>query len=264
MDALNISAIDGMDGHKFEYFCANLLQKVGFSDVKVTPGSGDQGVDVLAVKDGIKYAIQCKNYANPLGNTPVQEVSAGKQFYGCHVGVVLTNSTFTQGAVQLANATNVLLWDRRKLKELISAAGGLESFGIYSVNNNSHSNNHVSNNYYGNGMQIVQNHTTKAKYIRGGLHSLSIICLCMSIICVFPIALCWTTFEKGDVVVSCACELLLLVHGIMFNILSKSTKKDFDVVIFGKRIPKQWLVAICIIIDWVCIVGTMSMIGTLK
>ena len=125
-----ISAIDGMEGHEFEYFCADLLRKVGFSEVTVTRGSGDQGVDILATKDGIKYAIQCKNYASALSNTPVQEVSAGKQFYGCHVGVVMTNSTFTPGAIQLAAATNVLLWDRRKLDELISMAGGLESLGI--------------------------------------------------------------------------------------------------------------------------------------
>lgn len=125
-----ISAIDGMEGHEFEYFCADLLRKIGFSDVSVTPGSGDQGVDVLASKDGIKYAIQCKNYASALSNTPVQEVSAGKQFYGCHVGVVMTNSTFTPGAIQLANATNVLLWDRTKLEELVGQAGGLESFNL--------------------------------------------------------------------------------------------------------------------------------------
>ena len=131
---IGISAVDGMEGHEFEHFCADLLRKVGFLDVKVTPGSGDQGVDILATKDDIKYAVQCKNYISTLGNKPVQEVSAGKQFYGCHVGVVMTNSTFTPGAIQLAVATNVLLWDRNKLEELIFKAGGLESFGLYTDN----------------------------------------------------------------------------------------------------------------------------------
>ena len=28
----NISVIDNMDGHNFEYFCADLLRKVGFYD----------------------------------------------------------------------------------------------------------------------------------------------------------------------------------------------------------------------------------------
>lgn len=117
----SIRSIDGMDGHQFEYFCADLLRKNEFHEVRVTSGSGDQGVDILAVKDGIRYAIQCKNYASALGNTPIQEVVAGRQFYNCHVGVVLTNSTFTPGAIKLAGATGVLLWDREKLAELMNA-----------------------------------------------------------------------------------------------------------------------------------------------
>ena len=118
----DIFLIDEMEGHEFEYFCAEILRKNGFSEVSVTKASGDQGVDVLAVKGGIKYAIQCKNYASPLSNTPVQEVNAGKTFYNCHVGVVMTNSTFTTGAKTLAEATGVLLWDRAVLQEMIENA----------------------------------------------------------------------------------------------------------------------------------------------
>lgn len=109
-------SIDLMEGHDFEYWCAGLLRKIGFSHVEVTPGSNDQGVDILAQKDGVKYAIQCKRYSHDLGNTPVQEVHAGKAMYNCHVGVVLTNQHFTTGAKQLAKATGVLLWDRDWIK----------------------------------------------------------------------------------------------------------------------------------------------------
>lgn len=114
-----VSEIDGMEGHEFEHYCANLLKKNGFLNVSVTRGSGDQGVDVLAEKDGVKYAVQCKNYASALGNTPVQEVNAGKIYYKCHVGVVMTNSTFTSGARELAAATGVLLWDRTVLQNMM-------------------------------------------------------------------------------------------------------------------------------------------------
>ena len=116
-------SIADMSGVDFEHFCADLLRLNGFSDVSVTPSSGDQGVDIIAKKDGVKYAIQCKHYSSPVGNTPVQEVSAGKLYYHCHVGVVLTNSIFTKSATELANATNVLLWDSYKLHELIKNAG---------------------------------------------------------------------------------------------------------------------------------------------
>lgn len=115
--------VDGMEGHDFEYWCANLLKKNGFSNVEVTRGSGDQGVDVLAKFGDAKYAIQCKCYSFDLGNKPVQEVNAGKAFYHCHIGVVMTNRYFTAGAKEIAEATGVLLWDRDTLKRLIKNGG---------------------------------------------------------------------------------------------------------------------------------------------
>lgn len=111
--------IDTMEGHDFEYWTADLLRTSGFYNVEVTRGSGDQGVDVLAQKDGIKYAIQCKCYSSNLGNTPIQEVNAGKMFYHCQVAAVITNQYFTQGAKELAEATGVLLWDRDWIHKMV-------------------------------------------------------------------------------------------------------------------------------------------------
>lgn len=39
-----------MDGHQFEYACASILRSKGFSIVKVTKASGDQGIDIIAHK----------------------------------------------------------------------------------------------------------------------------------------------------------------------------------------------------------------------
>ena len=116
----DMSRIDKMEGHEFERFVASLLRKLNYQKVEVTPGSGDQGVDVLAEKDGVRYAIQCKCYSSDLGNTPVQEINTGKTIYRCHVGIVVTNRYFTQGAREAAKATGVLLWDRTKLEQLIA------------------------------------------------------------------------------------------------------------------------------------------------
>nr|DAW13376.1 MAG TPA: Restriction endonuclease [Caudoviricetes sp.] len=119
--------VDHMDGHRFEKYCATVLQKNGFINVSVTPGSGDQGVDVIAEKEGVRYAVQCKCYSSALGNTPVQEVCAGKSMYNCHVGVVMTNNYFTAGAKQLAEKNGILLWDRDKLQQMIDSAISEES-----------------------------------------------------------------------------------------------------------------------------------------
>lgn len=100
----------GMDGHDYEYYCAELLRRKGFSRVSVTRGSGDQGIDIIAYANKKKFGIQCKYYSKPVGNSAVQEACAGAMFYGCNVAAVMTNNGFTESAVELAAATGVLLW----------------------------------------------------------------------------------------------------------------------------------------------------------
>ncbi len=104
--------MDEMEGHDFEYYCADLLKDNGFLEVEVTKGSGDFGADILAEKDGITYAFQCKCYDKPIGVKAVQEIYAGRDYYGRMVGVVMTNQYFTQPAVELAQKLNIMLWDR--------------------------------------------------------------------------------------------------------------------------------------------------------
>lgn len=115
----DIRSLDEIEGHDFEYYCAELLKKRGFEEVSVTKGSGDYGVDVLAEKDGVTYAIQCKAYTTPVGVKAVQEAYAGREFYDRMVGAVLTNQYFTKPAVEAAKKLKILLWDRGYLDSMI-------------------------------------------------------------------------------------------------------------------------------------------------
>ena len=118
-------AFDLMEGHDFEYYCAELLKKSGFQEVEVTKGSGDYGVDILASRDGVTYAIQCKCYTAPVGVKAVQEVYAGRDYYDRMVGAVLTNQYFTQPAVEAAGKLKILLWDRGYLEDMAEECGAL-------------------------------------------------------------------------------------------------------------------------------------------
>lgn len=111
-------AFDLMEGHDFEYYCAELLKKRGFQDVEVTRGSGDYGIDILAEKEGVTYAVQCKCYTAPVGVKAIQEAYAGKAYYDRMVGAVLTNQYFTQPAVEAAGRLKILLWDRGYLESM--------------------------------------------------------------------------------------------------------------------------------------------------
>lgn len=96
------------DGHEFEHWVSEQLQKFGW-DCKVSQGSGDQGIDVLASKQGVSVGIQCKLYSGNVGNKAVQEAHAGIGFYEVSQAVVLTNSKYTPSAEKLAMSLGVLL-----------------------------------------------------------------------------------------------------------------------------------------------------------
>lgn len=113
-----VHEMDELEGHDFEYYCADLLKKDSFDNVEVTKGSGDFGVDILAEKDGITYAFQCKCYDDTVGVKAVQEVYAGRDYYDRMVGVVMTNQYFTEPAQMMAVKLRIVLWDRDKLDEL--------------------------------------------------------------------------------------------------------------------------------------------------
>ena len=111
---------DCMNGYDFELFCTDLLYKNGFSSVIRTPGSGDHGIDILAEKDGISYAIQCKCYSENIGNKAIQEAHTGKSIYKRDIAVVLSNRYFTDQAIEEARLLGVKLWDRNILIQLIN------------------------------------------------------------------------------------------------------------------------------------------------
>ena len=117
---------DEMEGHDFEYYCADLLERRGFENVTVTKGSGDYGVDILAEREGVAYGIQCKRYEGSIGTKAVQEAYSGMAYYDCDEAIVLTNSFFTPQATEAAEKLGVILWDR---EALIHLAAGREPSG---------------------------------------------------------------------------------------------------------------------------------------
>lgn len=118
---LTMADLDRMEGHDFEYACADILSANGYSDVQVTQASGDYGIDVLASKNGNLYAIQCKCYQSAVGNHAVQEAYAGAAYYGGRIPVVMTNQNFTSAATNMAQNLGVQLWGRSEVSRLLVA-----------------------------------------------------------------------------------------------------------------------------------------------
>lgn len=115
-----LERIDEMEGAEFERFCAALLDDLGYQQIHVTKSTGDQGVDIIAIRGGLRWAFQCKRYASKLGNAAIQQVNTGKMMYSCQKAVVITNNYFTSGAVKAAKTVGVELWDRDVLSDKIN------------------------------------------------------------------------------------------------------------------------------------------------
>lgn len=116
---VTIDDIDLMSGKEFEEFICYLFKKMGYT-VNLTPTSGDQGIDIIAIKNGLRIGIQTKCYSNSVSNKAIQEVVAGIKYYGLKKAIVITNNYFTKSAIELALSNEVVLWDRSILKEKLN------------------------------------------------------------------------------------------------------------------------------------------------
>jgi restriction system protein len=116
--ALEILDIDFMSGVEFEQYLQKLLTFRGYR-VRMTPSSGDLGVDLVASSSGEKIAIQVKRYSNKVDRTAISDAVAGKYNYNCDTAMVITNNYFRRGAIDLARSTGCILVDRDTLAEWI-------------------------------------------------------------------------------------------------------------------------------------------------
>ena len=111
-----------MDPGAFEHFCADTLRKAGWS-ARVTQASADQGVDVVAERQGQVLVLQCKLYSKPVGNKAVQEIAAGRAHERADFAAVCSNQAYTPAAKRLAGTNSVLLLHPAELSSVHERLG---------------------------------------------------------------------------------------------------------------------------------------------
>ena len=114
-----LSKVDKMTGDQFENYCLALLNKAGYKATRIG-GSYDYGADLLITKySGLKTdcVVQCKRYSAHVGNSAIQEAASAARYYKADRSCVITNSYFTKSAKALAQANDVILIDRDRLKK---------------------------------------------------------------------------------------------------------------------------------------------------
>ncbi|MCI4675764.1 restriction endonuclease [Candidatus Mycolicibacterium alkanivorans] len=111
------AAVDSMTGVEFEHYVAAVLRGRGYS-VEFTRATGDFGVDLIATRNGVRTAVQCKRQARAVNGAAIQQVVAGAAVHDCTATMVVSNHRYTSAAQHLAEVHNCVLVDRTRLARL--------------------------------------------------------------------------------------------------------------------------------------------------
>jgi HJR/Mrr/RecB family endonuclease len=123
VDSLNEFDLNYMDGHQFEALIEDLVRRMGLT-VDERKLTADGGVDILAhshepLFEG-KYVIQCKRYTQKVPEPPVRDLYGVVHSRNANKGILITNSTFTQAAIDFAKDKQLELIDGTALWSLLS------------------------------------------------------------------------------------------------------------------------------------------------
>lgn len=118
------NVLQNMDPYGFERLAQRVLRECGFTQVIVTPGSGDNGIDgtgKLRVNGVFSFnvAFQCKRYTGAVGPSEIRDFR-GSLTKGVEKGVFITTGTFSKAAVKEAEDPGKLQIDLINGEDLIT------------------------------------------------------------------------------------------------------------------------------------------------
>lgn len=113
-----IAEVDRMSGKEFEQFLAVHFSALGYQ-VRVTQDSQDYGADLIVTAPRVTFVVQAKRSKNPVGIKAIQEAIGAIKHYQADQAMVITNSTFTQSAYNLAQSNQIRLCDRQQLVDFM-------------------------------------------------------------------------------------------------------------------------------------------------
>ena len=105
----------------FQDFIAHLFVENGYV-LKQADFSRDFGADLIVMNEGVKTAVRVRRYheVHKLGISDLQQIIGAQAYYNCQQSMVITSSSFTAAARELAATHEVILWDWTILSQAIS------------------------------------------------------------------------------------------------------------------------------------------------
>ncbi len=113
--------LNDMTPLQFEVFVREVYARLGY-EAELTKRSGDEGVDVLAKKDGLIYAIQVKKTAKPIGSPVIQTLLGSMANIEADRGICVASAGFTRDAQRFAAGKPIILVGQEDLARMLEHA----------------------------------------------------------------------------------------------------------------------------------------------
>lgn len=110
--------LSALSPDEFEEFIADMMNARGAASVEVSGGSGDGGIDVIAVFPAHHVLVQCKRYSEgaKVGEAFLRELLGAAAAYERRVGVkskpvlAVTFASLSKAATKFASANSITVW----------------------------------------------------------------------------------------------------------------------------------------------------------
>lgn len=116
---------------EFEKYIGQLFEKKGYQ-IDYTPQSGDYGVDIFALKDDEKVAIQAKMYGHSsrkINRKVIMELYGAKAYFDCTKAIIATDGILLDDAIVVAEKLGIEIMysnNNRLLRKNLPAAATIE------------------------------------------------------------------------------------------------------------------------------------------
>lgn len=115
---INEEYLHSAHGDEFEEIVSQYYTLLGYSVTK-TPVTNDYGADLIVATPAGNFAIQCKRQSSNVSIKAIQEVYASIRKYNANFGIVITNSGYTNSAIELAKCCGIKLIDGKEFWNML-------------------------------------------------------------------------------------------------------------------------------------------------
>ncbi|MBC7285661.1 MULTISPECIES: restriction endonuclease [Pseudomonadota] len=122
------NTLESISWREFELLVGEAFRRKGFTVQETGQGGADGGIDLVLLKDGEKYLVQCKQWRRQLVQVNViRELFGVMTAEGAKGGFVVISGRFTEDAKTFAQGKNLQLIEGAELNDMIRQSRMIKS-----------------------------------------------------------------------------------------------------------------------------------------